>query len=78
MNREILTAAEAAEYLRIHPNTLKRKARDGLLPGAKIGREWRFRKTDLDAWLAHGGVLRNSAGRSDEPKAMWQEGTELP
>ena len=47
----IWNSIEAAEYLRIHPRTLKRMARNGEIPSIQIGRLWRFRRCDLDAWL---------------------------
>ncbi len=46
-----LTTEEAASYLRIHPRTLARKARLREIPGLQIGRQWRFRRADLDAWV---------------------------
>ena len=52
---EILTSEEVAEYLRTNIETVKRMARAGRLPASKLGRNWRFRKTDLDEWLATGG-----------------------
>ncbi|MBU0606873.1 MAG: helix-turn-helix domain-containing protein [Armatimonadetes bacterium] len=57
MAQEIMTSREAAEYLRLGVDTLKRKAREGEVPAAKTGRKWVFRKADLDAWLARGGLL---------------------
>ena len=47
----IWNSIEAAEYLRIHPRTLTRMARNGEIPCIQIGRLWRFRQSDLDAWL---------------------------
>lgn len=47
----VLNTEEAAGYLRIHPRTLTRMARDGEIPGLQIGRHWRFRRGDLDAWV---------------------------
>lgn len=38
----LLTPAEAAERLRLHPKTVVRMARDGRLPAVKIGNGWRF------------------------------------
>jgi excisionase family DNA binding protein len=64
MPDEILTAQEAAEYLKLHAETVKAKARQGLLPAAKVGREWRFRKPDLDAWLSNGGTLRHNGEKA--------------
>ena len=48
MVKEILTAEEVAKYLRIHPYTAKRLAREGKLPGFKVGGQWRFKKKELE------------------------------
>jgi excisionase family DNA binding protein len=50
MAQDTLTTEEAAAYLRLHPRTVEKKARKGVLPAAKTGRKWLFRRTDLDAW----------------------------
>lgn len=47
----IWNSGEAARYLRIHPRTLTRMARRREIPSIQIGRLWRFRRIDLDAWL---------------------------
>ena len=49
----VWNSAEAALYLRIHPRTITRMAKQGEIPAIHIGRLWRFRKSDLDAWLTH-------------------------
>ena len=51
IRREILTPEEAAGYLRVHPQTVYRRLRAGMLPGAKVGDQWRLRKADLDQFL---------------------------
>lgn len=48
----VLTGVEAAELLRVSVKTVLRLARDGELPGRKVGREWRFARADLLAWLS--------------------------
>ena len=48
---EVLTLEEAAASLRLHPRTLRIKATEGLIPGAKIGRLWRFHKQQLEQWI---------------------------
>ena len=58
MVQDVMTAQQAAGYLQTSRDTIVRKARAGLLPAAKLGREWRFRKADLDAWLSAGGTAR--------------------
>lgn len=55
MGQDVMTVEQAAEFLQTSRDTILRKARAGTLPAAKLGREWRFRRTDLDAWLAAGG-----------------------
>ncbi len=55
MAQDVMTAKQAAEFLQTSRDTLLRKARAGELPAAKLGREWRFRREDLDAWLRAGG-----------------------
>jgi len=42
--KEILTAKEVADYLHLHPLTVHRYAREGKIPGFKIGTDWRFQK----------------------------------
>lgn len=44
---EILTPSEVASLLKMHVNTVYRLVEEGLVPGNKIGRAWRFRKKDI-------------------------------
>lgn len=46
-----LSAEQAAEYLHLHLDTVRRLLRQGVLPGRKVGKEWRIRKPDVDAYL---------------------------
>lgn len=48
---ELLTVAETCRYLKISPRTLYRYIQDRHLPGFKLGKEWRFARTDLERWL---------------------------
>lgn len=47
-HQPLLTPAQAAERLRLHPKTVVRMARDGRLPAVKVGTGWRFRTDQLD------------------------------
>jgi excisionase family DNA binding protein len=47
MGEEILTIREVAELLKLHPKTVNRLANTGRLPAYKIGRQWRFRKSEV-------------------------------
>ena len=51
MVTEVMTVSEVAEYLRINPQTVYRKAKAGELPSVRIGRAIRFRRSELEAWL---------------------------
>ena len=48
MVKEILTAEEVAKYLRLHPYTIRRLAREGKLPGFRIGGQWRFNRSQMN------------------------------
>jgi Helix-turn-helix domain len=42
---------DAAQFLRVHPEELRRRAKAGQIPGAKIGRAWVFLEDDLASYL---------------------------
>ena len=48
---DILTVKELHRYLKIPTPTLYALAQNGRIPAAKIGKHWRFRRTDIDEWL---------------------------
>ena len=50
--KEIMTPREAAEYLSVHVRTIYRLAKNGDIPGRKVGGSWRFKKDTLDQWLS--------------------------
>ena len=47
---EAFTSEEIAEYLRLHPYTIRRLAREGKIPAFRAGGQWRFRKDAIDTW----------------------------
>lgn len=47
----ICDCAEAGLLLRVYPETISKMARDGVLPGVKVGQSWRFRRDDLVNYL---------------------------
>ena len=51
LDNEILTIEEVAAYLRLTPQTIYKWAQEKRIPAAKLGKEWRFRKSILDHWL---------------------------
>jgi excisionase family DNA binding protein len=47
----LLNVKQVAGYLQLKESTIYSWAQDGKIPAIKIGRTWRFRRSDLDAWL---------------------------
>ena len=50
----LLDSQQAAALLGIHPKTLQKMARAGVVPSHRIGDLWRFRASELDMWLRTG------------------------
>ena len=50
----LIDAEQVAELLRIHPKTVRRMARQRILPAIRVAKFWRFRKSDLAAWTQSG------------------------
>ena len=49
---EILTLDEVAVYLKAGKRTIYRLASSGKIPAFKLGGTWRFRRAELDQWIA--------------------------
>jgi excisionase family DNA binding protein len=47
-----MTTEEVLNCLKVNPRTIYRLIRSGELPAVRIGRQWRFRRSDLDEWIA--------------------------
>lgn len=47
---EIMTLEEVATYLKLKPQTIYTWAQQNKIPGAKLGKEWRFKKSIIDEW----------------------------
>ena len=52
-NDQIMTLREVAKYLGLHVMTVYKLTREGRVPAAKIGGQWRFKRDVLDGWLEH-------------------------
>jgi excisionase family DNA binding protein len=58
-----LTTEEVLEYLQVNLRTVYRLIKAGKIPAVRVGRQWRFRKRDIDAWL------ETQRPRADRPSA---------
>jgi excisionase family DNA binding protein/YgiT-type zinc finger domain-containing protein len=61
---EILNVEEVADYLRVTPQTVYNMVKTERLRGTKIGREWRFRRDDVEAMICGSGGVLSLAARS--------------
>ncbi|MBL4578054.1 MAG: helix-turn-helix domain-containing protein [Flavobacteriales bacterium] len=48
---EIMTIEDVAKYLKLKPQTIYLWAQKGKIPAAKLGKEWRFKRSVLDKWF---------------------------
>jgi len=59
---KLLTPKEVAYLLQVKPVTIMTYLRRGELKGVKVGRLWRVRNTDLEAFLQAGQDAKASGG----------------
>lgn len=58
MTDEILTLKEVAQYLKLAEKTAYRLAAEGKLPGFKVGGSWRFKREEIEKWIAEQSSAR--------------------
>jgi excisionase family DNA binding protein len=68
IDETFLTTEEVLEYLQVNLRTVYRLIKAGKIPAVRVGRQWRFRKRDIDAWL-DSQRLRGGARSSAAPAA---------
>lgn len=49
---EIMTTNEVVEYLRTTKTTLFKLIREGVIPAVKVGKAYRFRRSEIEAFLS--------------------------
>jgi excisionase family DNA binding protein len=59
---EILTPKEVAHYLKMSVLTVYKHAKEGVIPGFRVGNSWRFDKTKIDELLIGPQVKEDLAG----------------
>jgi excisionase family DNA binding protein len=71
MDETFLTTEEVLEYLQVNLRTVYRLIKAGKIPAVRVGRQWRFRKRDIDAWLdsqrPRGGTRAAAPAASSRP-----------
>lgn len=64
VDAEVLNAPGAAALLSVSSRLILRLARQGKIPGKKVGKEWRFRRAAILQWL----------GKTESPPPEWIKG----
>jgi excisionase family DNA binding protein len=57
--RDILTAEELAQLLRVNRTTIYRLLKNSGLPAFKVGKDWRFQREAVESWIKAGGDVLN-------------------
>jgi len=72
IEESFLTTEEVLDYLQVNLRTVYRLIKAGKIPAVRVGRQWRFRKADIDAWLdgqrVGGPRASTSAARASTPR----------
>lgn len=76
--KEIMDTKEVSEFLKLHPFTVNKMARQGNIPAFKIGADWRFHRKHIERWInekieynASGKERRNA--RPNLQRSLWNE-----
>ncbi len=72
MDEAFLTTEEVLEYLQVTQRTVYRLIKAGRIPAVRVGRQWRFRKQDVDRWLEsqQGRSARTAAIAAGRPAPL--------
>ena len=65
---DVMTIDELAAYLKLSKSSLYQFARAGKVPGAKIGRTWRFHKDVIDTWIKTGVPPTQAYGSTQDAR----------
>ena len=56
-----VTLEQIADYLQISTSSIYKMVQAGRIPAYKVGRQWRFKKQEIDEW-----VQRNKSRRAQD------------
>ena len=62
-----ISIGEAATHLGVTKDTIRNWIKKSGLPAQKIGKLWKFKKSELDNWVRSGkSAITNAKGQEDE------------
>ncbi len=50
-DEQLMSVKETAEYLNVNISTIYMWSQKGQMPAMKMGKMWRYRRSEIDAWL---------------------------
>ena len=68
---QFMTTEEVLEYLQVNLRTVYRLIQRRNIPAIRVGRQWRFRRGDIEAWLE---TQRATAAQSGSPPSARPNG----
>ena len=54
INENYISIEDAALFLNIKPVTLRKLIKDKNVPAHKIGKQWKFKRSELEEWVKSG------------------------
>ena len=73
-----LTTEEVLDYLQVNLRTVYRLIKAGKIPAVRVGRQWRFRKRDIDGWLDSQRARGGRSAVAPAPAVRSTTGTARP
>ena len=68
-NEALMDTSQVARYLNMHPKTITSMVERNELKAYKVGRHWRYRKSDIDEFLEQRRNIPQEKGSTDEHEA---------
>ena len=65
----VFTIDDLVEYLKLPKSTAYKLEQEGVIPGQKVGKHWRFRKNAIDRWLDKRELGISARPTSTRPKS---------
>ena len=53
-NEKWSTIEEISEHIQVHKDTIRNWIKKGEIPARKIGKQWRFKISEVDEWIKSG------------------------
>ena len=59
INEPWVSTKEIAEHLGVTMETVRKWIKAGAIPCSRVGKLWKFKKSEVDAWVKSGGAVEH-------------------